>query len=122
MEKFAGIELTDLTQKALKWYCDKTGENPEAVLIEAIQGFLDREKEKEQYETVKVQVRKQLLKLIEEAKYFGRTREKFLADCIIAGTDVSMNDLDFDEMQRLQKKYKTEKLHLLEVAPDKPTL
>ncbi len=77
---------------------------------------------KEQYETVKVQVRKQLLKLIEEANYFGRTREKFLADCIIAGTDVSVNDLDFDEKQRLTKKYRTEKLHLLEVFPDKASL
>jgi hypothetical protein len=122
LKTFAGVELTELTQKALKWYCERTGETPEAVLLEAIQGFLDREKTKEQYETVKVQVRKQLLKLIEEAKYFGRTPEKFFADCIIAGTDVSVNDSDFDEMQRLQKKYKTEKLHLLEVYPDKESL
>ena len=75
-----------------------------------------------EYKTVKVQVRKQLLQLIEEAKYFGRTPVKFFADCIIAGTDVSVNDSDFDEMQRLQKKYKTEKLHLLEVYPDKTSL
>ena len=78
--------------------------------------------EKGQYVTVKVQVRKQLMRLIEEANYFGRTREKFLADCIIAGTDVSMNDLDFDEMRRLESKYKTEKLHLLEVFSDKTIL
>ena len=122
MEKLEGTELTDLTRQALKYYCDKTGENPKDVLTEAIQGFLDRAKEKEQYETVKVQVRKQLLKLITEANYFGRTPEKFLADCIIAGTDVSMNDLPFDEMRRLEAKYKTEKLHLLEVFPDKTIL
>jgi len=122
MEKLEGIELTDLTRQALKYYCDKTGENPKEVLTEAIQGFLDREKAKEQYETVKVQVHKQLMRLIEEANYFDRTREKFLADCIIAGTDVSMNDLDFDEMRRLESKYKTEKLHLLEVFSDKTIL
>jgi hypothetical protein len=34
MEKFEGIELTDLTQQALKWYCDKTGEDPKEVLTE----------------------------------------------------------------------------------------
>jgi len=123
MEKFEGIELTDLTQKALKWYCDKTKEDPKEVLIEAIiKGFVDREKTKEQYETVKVQVHKQLLKLIEEADYFGRTPEKFFADCVTAGTDVSVNDLNFDEMERLTKKYRTEKLHLLEVFPDKASL
>ena len=119
MEKLEDAELTELTQKALKWYCDKTGENPKEVLTEAIQAFLDRAKEKEQYETVTVQVRKPLMRLIEEADYFGRTREKFLADCITAGTDASVNDLDFDEAQRLQKKYRTENLHLLEVYPDK---
>jgi hypothetical protein len=122
LKTFAGVELTELTQKALKWYCERTGEDPKEVLTEAIKGFLDREKTKEQYETVKVQVHKQLLKLIEEAKYFGRTPEKFFADCITAGTDVSVNDLDFDEKQRLEKKYRTEKLHLLEVFPDKASL
>jgi len=126
LKNFEGTELTELSQKALKWYCERSGEDPKEVLIEAIQGFLDREKAKEdmkqQYETVKVQVRKQLMKLIEEADYFGRTPEKFFTDCIIAGTDVSVNDLDFDEMQRLTKKYKTEKLHLLEVFPDKASL
>jgi hypothetical protein len=122
LKNFEGIELTDLTQKALKWYCERTGEDPKEVLKEAIQGFLDRQKKKEQYATVKVQVHKQLLKLIEEANYFGRTREKFFADCITAGTDVSVNDLPFDEMQRLIKKYRTEKLHLLEVYPDKESL
>jgi hypothetical protein len=122
MEKLEDTELTELAQKALKWYCDKTGENPKEVLTEAIQGFLDREKAKEQYETVTVQVHKQLMRLIEEANYFGRTPEKFFADCITAGTDVSMNDLPFDEMKRLQAKYKTEKLHLLEVFPDKTIL
>jgi hypothetical protein len=122
LKNFEGIELTDLTQKALKWYCERTGEDPKEVLKEAIQGFLDRQKKKEQYATVKVQVHKQLLKLIEEANYFGRTPEKFFADCVTAGTDVSVNDLDFDEMERLTKKYRTEKLHLLEVFPDKASL
>jgi hypothetical protein len=78
--------------------------------------------EKGQYVTVKVQVRKQLIRLIEEANYFGRTREKCLADCMIAGACSSLSDLDFDEMQRLEKKYRTEKLHLLEVFPDKASL
>jgi hypothetical protein len=122
LKNFEGIELTDLTQKAPKWYCDKTGEDPKAVLTGAIQGFLDREKTKEQYETVKVQVHKQLLKLIEEAKYFGRTPEKFLSDCVIMGTCSSLADLDFDEMLKFERKYKTEKLHLLEVYPDKESL
>lgn len=122
MEKFEGVELTELTRQALKYYCDKTGKNSKEVLTLAIQSFLDREKAKEQYETVTVQVRKELLKLITEANYFGRTPEKFFADCIIAGTDVSVNDSDFDEMTRLQRKYRTKKLHLLEVCPDKTIL
>lgn len=122
MEKLEDVELTALARDALKWYCEQTGEDPKAVLTEAIQGFLDRAKAKEQYETIQVQVRKELLKLIEEANYFGRTKEKFFADCITAGTDSSVNDSDYEEMKRLQKKYKTEKLHLLEVFPDKTTL
>ena len=54
MEKFEGIELTDLTQKALKCYCDKTGEEPEKILTKAIQDFLDREKTKQDSQTEQV--------------------------------------------------------------------
>jgi hypothetical protein len=44
MEKLEGIELTDLTRQALKWYSDETGKDPKEILIEAVQGFLDRQK------------------------------------------------------------------------------
>ena len=58
MQKIAGIELTELTQKLLKSYCDETGEDPKEVLIKGLRLLLDRQKQNkelaEQYETVKV--------------------------------------------------------------------
>lgn len=44
LKNLEGIELTDLTQKALKWYCDETGEDPKEVLVKAIKQFLELRK------------------------------------------------------------------------------
>lgn len=49
-QNFAGVELTELTQKLLKSYCDETGGNPKEVLNEAVQKFLDRQKKDRQFE------------------------------------------------------------------------
>jgi hypothetical protein len=50
IQNFAGVELTELTQKLLKSYCDETGGTPKEVLNEAVQKFLDRQKKDREFE------------------------------------------------------------------------
>jgi hypothetical protein len=43
METWQGIELTDMTQKLLRKYCEKTGAKPEDVLQESFERFFKEE-------------------------------------------------------------------------------
>ena len=73
-----------------------------------------------QQETVEVTVKvpKQLMLLIEEAKYFGWNKQSFFKVCMKCGVSSCLNDMTFDEMKGLQSKYDDE---LWTVYPeDKP--
>jgi hypothetical protein len=79
-----------------------------------------RNKSLDEFEEVKVKVPKRLMRLIEHEHYFGRTREKLFTDCIRRGISCEVNDLPYDEAERLERKFKA-KSELI-VYPDKASL
>jgi hypothetical protein len=61
---------------------------------------------KTEYENVTVKVPTNLLRLLEEKKYFGKPKDKWLVNCVRQGIDVELNKLsDAKEIRRLEKEY-----------------
>lgn len=57
-------------------------------------------------ENVTLKVPSNLLRLLEEKSFFGKTKEAWFAECIRQGVDVELNKLkDQREIRRLEKKY-----------------
>jgi hypothetical protein len=72
------------------------------------------------FEETAIKVPTRLLRLVEDQHYFGRTKDKFWTDCIRRGVCSEMGDLEFDEMKRLERKFKVKRE--LIVYSDKVTL
>jgi hypothetical protein len=45
---------------------------------------------------------------MEETKYFNKTKDRFLTDCIRYGCSCAMSELDFDLMKKLERQFKVE--------------
>ena len=61
---------------------------------------------KTEYENVTVKVPSNLLRLLEEKNYFGKTRDEWFIECVGQGVDAELNKLnDIKEIRRLEKKY-----------------
>ena len=60
---------------------------------------------KEEYVEVKVKVPKRFMRLLEEQDFFDKPREAFLTDAIRQAVHVKLNELDFDEQDKLLTKY-----------------
>lgn len=81
---------------------------------------MSEQKQEIEYESVTVKVPKALMQLIRNQNYFGRTPEKFFTDCVRGGVCSDMLNLDYDEMKRLERKFKVKSE--LVVDPEKRTL
>jgi hypothetical protein len=68
-------------------------------------------------ENVTVKVPTNLLRLLDEKNYFGKTKAQFLTYCVSLGVDAYLNELDMAEWRRLEDKYGlTEKYGLLTLS------
>lgn len=61
-------------------------------------------------ENVTVKVPENLMRLLEEKNYFGKTKEAWFANAVNEGVDKGLNELgrklgDWKEVRRLEKKY-----------------
>ena len=105
-----GTELTELTQKLLQKYCEKTGDKPEDVLQKAFEQFFKTEIEepkasktlprvKIEYETVTLKIPKKLmdwLRSMEKAE--GKTTEQQLEYDIVDHQSANIEALTGQEL------------------------
>ena len=62
-------------------------------------------KENMETESVTVKVPANLMRLLEEKNYFGKTKDEWFTNSVGEGVDGELNELDIKEIRRLEKKY-----------------
>lgn len=61
--------------------------------------------EKEGYVEVKVKVPRVLMRLLEGQNYFGKSKETLFSNAIEQAVHIELNELDFEEQDKLLEKY-----------------
>jgi hypothetical protein len=114
METWQGIKLTDLTQKLLQKYCEKTGDKPEDVLQKAFDQFFKIEKTKTTLPQVKIEYETVTLNIPKKLMDWLRSMEKAEGKTVIQQLEYDIVDHQRANIEALTGQ---ELIELFELAP-----
>lgn len=105
---FKTIEIREEVYEKLKERAEQTNRKLPGMieyLLKTYGNATPFEMTKIECENVIVKVPTNLLRLLEEKNYFGKTKAQFMTYCVNLGVDAYLNELDIAECRRLEDKY-----------------